>query len=550
MTIDRRSKSKSEGLAGHVNAWLESWGFLRNPFESWDADREDLSVLRHYYIKPPFYEQLLTERKSALIFAQRGGGKSAARIMLQSECLPLSKSSTILAVPFTDFSPFAEDFTSVQAFTLQDYLKVIIRTSITQLFAALCTSPNKETFLNTRQLGEFVYWLDEYVPRWKSTSYLNDIIRIISSLEERSSYISRTWQASNQTSRVGERDPSVARMVLLWQKLTQDSPYVPKVSLDSSSQIMAAFVQFCLNLLSSKKPPCQAVYLLIDGIDEYLLTQDDPQAGADLIKPMLGNIRFLEISGLAVKFFLPMEYQLAFGKVTRPDRLPSYTITWRMENEENETYARMRKLLRTRLWYYSRGEITSLAEMCTPELRHVIEDALLEEAKGIPRFLLQLGNQIFIEHCREVPESESEITTGDWERALDWFRGTIIPSELASSVNKTISSKKESGKQRNSTMMQVDLHTGRVYIAGNELPALPKLEHKLLNYLYRRRGSICSRDEIIRAVYGDAEGITDETLGSLVYRLRNSIHKLAPGLPKTHFIETASRRGYMLKNVT
>ena len=184
MTRDRRIISKDGGLTGHVNAWLEGWGFFGNPFEKWDAGRETLPNLSRYYIKPPFYEQLLTENKSSLIYARRGGGKSAARLMLQSECQPISHSSPILAVSLTDFSPFAEDFVSVQTFTLKDYLRVILQSFLSQLLIALSAKKNIEVSLEKPEIDEFQYWLQEYIPYWKESRFLAELKVILNSLND------------------------------------------------------------------------------------------------------------------------------------------------------------------------------------------------------------------------------------------------------------------------------------------------------------------------------------------------------------------------------
>lgn len=539
MTLEKRSRTKNEELAGYLHAWLDSWDFIGNPFEMWDADKEQ-PQLGNYYIKPPFYEQLLMETRSALIYAPRGGGKTAARIMVQSECRPVSRSSSILAVQFTDFSPFAEDFTRIQEFTLQNYLEVILQESIHQLVVALCVGAKKEILLTVAQQGELLYWLEHYAPHWRSPSFVNKL------MDQTPPFLGGGLIHDS----IGENSKK-QKISSLLLKLLKIVPLPPSAKVDSSSQIMEAFVRFSLDLLSSGQIPCHAIYLLVDGLDEYLLTHDDPQAGADLLKPLLGNLRFLEIPGFAVKFFLPVEYRSAFDTTTRIDRIPSYVISWSAVEQENDPQSRMRELLRARIRHYSRGGIQSLSEMCTSELRNIIEDALLEEAQGVPRRLLQLGNQIFVEHCRDVPERESEITMVDWERALSWARGTIPRStETSTTENKFPHTRMKLPKRQKGSLLYIDLKAGRIFVDNLELPPLPDLEFRLLAYLYRRQGEICSREEIIAATYGSKTGIATDTLGSLIYRLRSALSKIAPGLPKQYYIKTVPRRGYVLENAT
>jgi hypothetical protein len=536
MSTSSHFKAGNGNLSEFIKAWLNSWEFVGNPFESWDADKEQPQLDR-YYVKPPFYEQLLAETKSTLVYAPRGGGKSAARIMLQSECRPFSRSSGVLAVPFTDFSPFAEDFTRVKEYTLRDYLQVILHEALQQLLVAFVVSVRREISLTEEQLRQLLYWLEQYVPQWKSQAYTNGLMNFISRFHARGGILDSQAELFEKQ-----------QVLSLLKKLSEVYSIPPPAKIESSSHVMEAFVRFSLELLSSEQFPCHAVHFLVDGLDEYLLTQDDPQAGADLLKPLLGNVRFLEIPGLAVKFFLPIEYRTAFERVTRTDRIPSYTISWSLEEKGDLTQSQMKELLTKRIRHHSRGKFQSLSEMCTPELKHVIEDALLEEAQGIPRRLLQLGNQVFVEHCREAPLSGSEITMEDWERALNWIRGSLPPLARTSTSAKAPEPQKLKGQKKKGPLLHIDLKTGRAYVDDVELPALPDLEFRLLTYLYRRRNEICSREEIIAAVYRDETGITDERLGSLVYRLRNALGETFPNLSKTHFIKTVARRGYLLEN--
>jgi hypothetical protein len=552
MSADSHLKNKTDRATGHVDAWLGSWGFVRNPFEVWKADEEDLAFLQRYYIKPPFYEQLLTENKSALIFGWQGGGKSAARIMLESECRPYSRSSAILAASFTDFSTFAEDLFGTRRPMLRDYLRQAMKPLLRQLILALSTGSTREFSLKKYQIGEFLYWLQEYASDWTRPKFLQNLIIDIVSLEKRAFDIRQAPHEYNASSKGELRSPGEAQLRLIWKKLEQGSTSRPERGLDSPSHIMAAFAEFSLELLSSQGLNCQALYLLVDGVDEYDLTRDDPQAAAALIKPMLSNVHFLEKSGVAMKFFLPMEFRRAFEKVSRPDRIPTYTISWSSENKEQDAYDRMKKLLRARLHYYGQGEIQSLSEMCTSELRNVIEDSLLRETKGIPRSLLRLGNQIFIEHCREAPMPGSEISSEDWDNSLSWFRETIAPPDISFPTKKAASSSLvQPSVESGGPMLRVDLQSGRVFVGEEELePPLPELEHNLLSYLYQHKGQICSRSNIMKAVYGSTSGISDQSLGALVYRLRRNLRKLASDWPSTHFVDTASHRGYMLKNTS
>jgi len=71
-------------------------------------------------------------------------------------------------------------------------------------------------------------------------------------------------------------------------------------------------------------------------------------------------------------------------------------------------------------------------------------------------------------------------------------------------------------------------------------------EFKLLRFLLKNSGRICEKDEIISNVWKDTktqEGVTDQALDQIIYRLRKKIEE-NPNKPQ--FIQTIKGRGYKL----
>jgi len=74
--------------------------------------------------------------------------------------------------------------------------------------------------------------------------------------------------------------------------------------------------------------------------------------------------------------------------------------------------------------------------------------------------------------------------------------------------------------------LAVNLTTHRVFVKGKEIvPALSREQYELLAHLYENAGKLCTREEIIRRVWPDAElaGVSEEALDSLVHRLRERL---------------------------
>jgi hypothetical protein len=73
-------------------------------------------------------------------------------------------------------------------------------------------------------------------------------------------------------------------------------------------------------------------------------------------------------------------------------------------------------------------------------------------------------------------------------------------------------------------------------------------EFKLMRFLIQNKERLCSKDEIIQAVWGDQksyEGVTDQALDQIFYRLRKKIEQ-DPQNP--HYIHTIKGKGYKLSD--
>jgi DNA-binding response OmpR family regulator len=88
-----------------------------------------------------------------------------------------------------------------------------------------------------------------------------------------------------------------------------------------------------------------------------------------------------------------------------------------------------------------------------------------------------------------------------------------------------------------------------VLVAGRELsPLLSLAQYRLLELLYDRDGRVCSRDEIVEAVWPEAaeEGVSDQAMDALVRRLRERVGELDPD---HQYIVTVRGHGFRLDRV-
>ncbi len=82
--------------------FLNSVGFVSNPFEETNADRED--DLQQYFVPPPYFTSLIGDPKkpkTSMVFAPRGAGKTAQKVSI--ERLAINNSSNFLCISYDEF---------------------------------------------------------------------------------------------------------------------------------------------------------------------------------------------------------------------------------------------------------------------------------------------------------------------------------------------------------------------------------------------------------------------------------------------------------------
>ncbi len=95
--------------------------------------------------------------------------------------------------------------------------------------------------------------------------------------------------------------------------------------------------------------------------------------------------------------------------------------------------------------------------------------------------------------------------------------------------------------------LRLDERTREVSIDGQLLdPQLSLYQYRLLELLHERQGAICTRDDVVRAVWPDAveEGVSEQAIDALVRRLRDRLAELDPG---HQYIVTVRGHGFRLE---
>jgi DNA-binding response OmpR family regulator len=99
------------------------------------------------------------------------------------------------------------------------------------------------------------------------------------------------------------------------------------------------------------------------------------------------------------------------------------------------------------------------------------------------------------------------------------------------------------------TGLRLDKASRTVWVEGKEIdPPLSPAQYRLLELLYDGKGRVCSRDEIVQAVWPEdaKEGISEQAIDALARRLRDRISEADPA---GQYIVTVRGHGFKLENI-
>jgi len=498
--------------------WWQHHGFTENPFSLREAGQE--RRLSEYFVHGQDYDAvrgISGVHQTAIVFAARGRGKSAYRRMIQTSCRPDDDESPILAVAHTEFSSVLSASSSLASITLESHVEALLRSAAATLLREFMRRPASFDYLPLEDRNLFSWLIHTYAPRALRPLDLVEELMAIGAAPKLESQAVRKITRSRERFEEWLRQPPMdgnpqARLLLALLR-TQPAPPAEGTIRDP-----VALVREFVDL--ARQSGLQAVYFLVDGLDELRATATDPAAVADLVIPLLAEVPLMELNHSAFKFFLPAETVVALNARcdSRLDRFPVYHLAWRD--------ADLRHMLRLRLMAFNERGVDSLGAISDEDIAGRIDADLVEMAYGSPRRLLMLGDALFAAHAARLGDGLL-LNQQDWDDACRNLRvlGPLVPP------------------------LRVDREMGKLFIGDDEFPSrLSPMEFGLLDFLYRAGGRRCSRDEISFALRERPEYgvISDEAFDSLVSRLRRKIER-HPKRPV--YLITERGMGYRLENI-
>lgn len=493
--------------------WLKQVGFTRgNPFGSNEADRE--AFLPEYFVDTGHYDALRGDPahpRTTIVFAPRGGGKSALRVMLSSQCRPTALKSDVLAITYTDFDPIIEAAgNDTSRVTAKHHIHRILKHGAEALWATLVRDEELAARFPPEACSRF---------KWLCSTYHPGLLAPPAIKRQLESLIDK-WEGSLVWSsfQIAVRDRQLSE--LLQDHAHRNHPCVQLIArvVDAQPEPVAEGVSSSLDLFNgfielATIIGIQAVYVLIDRVDEIKVTAGSAEAMADLVEPLMANLPLMEFASCAFKFFLPHEARetLINRSTIRRDRLQLLEVVWDESSLE--------RLLRERLLAFSGGGLKSLGPLCAGALGLGIDEELIRGADRSPRRLLRLGELLFLVHCSR-PTGMTRLVQDDWDTAVAIFQQEHVP------------------------LLRPDPHKQQVYV-GARTVELTGMEYKFLFFLYENKGW-CDKETLASHVWEAEEGITDQAISRLARRIREKIEP-DPGQPIYLITERGS--GFWLKHI-
>ncbi len=489
--------------------WLRSLGFEDNPFAEREAERE--RALSEYFIEGPHYSDMLGDLhdpRTTILFADRGCGKTAYRLMIAQECRPARADSPVLAATYTGFSRVLRMAGgNPAAVTLKDHLGEILRSVSQALLEELEKHP--DLFLYAPDdVKRFVRSLTKnYLPRFLYPSALRRKLQAAAGDAH-----DIPWEGMWRDNRPGHLSMWLSKTPLAASPTARFWVDLYETDSHDLSGDRKAVLEHLMDVLPALG--IEGVYLLVDELDEHpgLLSTD---AIASFLEPLMEDLNLLKMPGLGIKFFLPREAMRSLMKreSIRWDRLPVYVLEW----ED----ALLLQILQDRLGAFSRGIVSSLDAFSEIPM----DKTLVRESWGRPRTLILLGD-LLLRHGYRLSDGEPLIRADALDGAIREFRKryrALLPH------------------------LRLNELTGEVFVGSQPVKEkITEMEFKALVYLYRNAGRLVGREELVGAVYGIGEGVSDQAVDALMSRLRR---KIEPDPSRPMYLITVRGRGYRLEVV-
>lgn len=366
-------------MALSEDTFLGSRGLTENPFILTNADEEQ--NLSSYFVPPPFFDAVLgsaAEPKSCTVFAPRGGGKTAQKVMIEGVGSADTLEGAFLCLTYDRFI-LPDGFKTKDA-TLDWHLLNLVRL----LCAATLVRIDELADENPLDQEEKDFLVKA------SRTFLFEI-----NVAEFQSIIGgmRNWRG--KTEDVLKKYGGQIANLLSAIAAKFDIGKIENIQAERAVNKPTLIAYFERLVRLCRKIGYSSVYILVDRIDETSITQNDANSSFEFIESLALDLHVLETKGVAFKFFLWDQIRSKYVSAgARTDRVPLYSLSWNLSE--------MSEMLSERLKAYSGGKVASFNDFLDPELEFDAHSLMCLLAAGSPRDMIRM--------CKAVIDNQTRIS--------------------------------------------------------------------------------------------------------------------------------------------
>jgi len=402
--------------------------FTRNPFSEYTAEREP--DILEYAVRPPYFIKSFEAAyacKSMFLFGNRGSGKSATRISVYEQIWKNKKEGKMvpLCVNLTDYVYlFKGGHTKVSAAKLIDEIVFI---SLEKLLCWLVNleDAKRELYLDglsdvekskLNALINFFYLSRDDMSRELSAS------RTLETLDQAWKNLGPYWIQKKWGTIASALSGIIAHYskkndVNIEAKDLKALIYSDATDKTASTYVLSRLVEVVRSFEFT------GITVMVDKLDETEFTTTSSEKCANILWPLISDVRLMEYDGLGVNLFLWDRIRVHYtGKdyPVRFDKLANYTIQWNPNQ--------LKEMLNRRVEYFSGKRLSGIAEIFDRTVNHTVElDKIIKIGIASPREIIRIFDQIIAHHDMEEDRKAGDlISEKNIKNGIDSYCNSVV----------------------------------------------------------------------------------------------------------------------------
>lgn len=356
--------------------FLQTLGFIDNPFQFTNADEEE--HLQAYFIPPPYFASVWgnpAKPTSNVIFAPRGGGKSAQRRMIEYK----ASESDVFAITYDRFEHLGG--TGLDKLAMEYHLRNILRLALLGFLLEYHTRQLSAPAFSKSEREQIEALCRTYLGKINKLEAVN-ALNSLRTLSSKAKEFLKEWSGPLN---------ALISAVLSSQGVTgtklEPGQAIHDKWAETPSKLHLEIVRDLIYSIGFK-----SIYVLVDKIDETPETGNNAEASFMLIRPLMRDLELLQMSGVGFKIFLWDKLKDHYREFSRPDRIEHFELSWTRDEID--------RMLSRRLGAFSNGNVTDLSSLTDAEMAQPLHFVVVLFAAGSPRDMIRVCQEILTEQLQ------------------------------------------------------------------------------------------------------------------------------------------------------